>query len=1078
MNEKINYLQKIKLKKIAIPVAMFFMLLSSLWGEKATAAEATMPPDVHKSLIGIQQRVITGLVTDSLGTALAGVSVTVKDKASIGTTTDLNGRYSLEVPNNAVISFSLIGYEPQEISLSQSNEINVKLVESVNTLDDFVVVGFGKQKRTDMIGSVVSVKPSELKIPSSNLTTALAGRVAGMIAYQRSGEPGMDNADFFIRGVTTFGYKVDPLILIDNVEVTTTDLARLQVDDIESFSIMKDATATAIYGARGANGVILVTTKQGKEGPAKLNLRLENSISSPTRNVELADPITYMKLHNEAVLTRNPLGATPYSFEKIDNTVIGSGDMRYPTTDWQAEMLKDITMNQRANLSVTGGGKVSQYFVSGAFSRDNGVLKVNGKSNFNNNVDLKTYTLRANVNINLTNSTQLWVRLNGSFDDYVGPINGGQQVYRDIMRTNPVMFAPYYPNGDRYPYINHILFGNSEDRGSQLYLNPYADMVKGYKEYSRSMMLAQLELRQDLSKITEGLSFRAMANTTRNSYFDVSRQYSPFFYSYQGLGVNGPNDYIYNLINEDSGTEYLNYVEGPKTVSSLFYMESALNYNRTFNSKHNLSGLMVFIVRNKLQGNAGNLLLSLPFRNVGLSGRTTYSYDSRYFAEFNFGYNGSERFHKSHRFGFFPSVGLAWSVSNEKFWEPIKGTVSNLRLRGTYGLVGNDAIGGDAERFFYLSNVNMNAADRGAAFGTDRNYNLNGIVLTRYANPDISWETSKKYNLAIELGLFNKTNIQVDIFKERRTNILMPRTSIPSSMGLAAGISANIGEASGQGLDASLDHTQSFTNGSWLQARVNFTYATSKYEVYEEPQYKEPWLYRAGYPLSINRGFIAERLFLDDEDVQNSPVQNFGEVRGGDIKYVDVNNDGQITNLDRVPLGYPTIPEVIYGFGFSYGIKSFDASIFFQGSARSSFWIDPSATAPFVSYSYYSGENSGRLMQNQLLQAYADSHWSESNQDIYALWPRLSDNYVNNNLQSSTWFMREGTFLRLKQAEIGYSLPKKIIERVKLGKVRFYASGTNLLSWSKFKLWDIEMAGNGLGYPVQRVFNFGVQLAY
>lgn len=1023
-----------------------------------------------------QERVsVSGVITDASQTPLEGVTVRVKDLPSLVTGSDASGRFNLSVPPGSTLVFTLIGFVTVEHAASQE-PIQVVLEQDVSELEGVVVVAYGTQKKTEMVGAVTSVNPAELKIPSSNLTTALAGRVAGMIAYQRSGEPGMDNADFFIRGVTTFGYKVDPLILIDNVEVTTTDLARLQVDDIASFSIMKDATATAIYGARGANGVILVTTKEGAEGPAKVNFRIENSFSAPTRQVELADPITYMKLHNEAVLTRDPLGVLPYSYEKIDNTEVGSGSLLYPATDWQSALLKDYTINQRANLSVSGGGKVAQYFVSGAFSRDNGILKVDGKNNFNNNVDLKTYTLRGNININLTNSTELLVRLNGSFDDYIGPINGGQQVYHDIMRTNPVLFAPYYPPGDRYRYLNHVMFGNAT--GSQLYLNPYADMVKGYKEYSRTMMLAQLELRQDLSMITEGLTFRTMANTTRNSYFDVSRNYNPFYYTYQGLGSNGPNDFIYNLVNEDTGTEYLNYSEGDKTVGSLFYMESALNYRRTFNDKHSLSGLMVFIVRNSLQGNSGSLQLSLPFRNVGLSGRATYAYDNRYFAEFNFGYNGSERFHESHRYGFFPSVGLAWSVSNEKFWEPWKPVVSNLRIRGTYGLVGNDAIGSPSDRFFYLSNVDMQNAARGAAFGTDRGYRHNGIYLSRYANNNISWETSYKSNLALEIGLFNKTNVQIDAFKERRTDILMTRASIPTTMGLAAGIAANIGEASGKGVDASVDHTQSFSNGSWLQSRVNFTYATSKYEVYEEPQYDEPWLYRTGYPLSVNRGFIAERLFLDDEDVRNSPTQHYGEVRGGDLKYVDVNGDGQITDLDRVPIGYPTTPEINYGFGFSYGIKDFDASIFFQGSARSSFWINPAATAPFVSYSYYAGENAGRVMQNQLLKVYADSYWSESNQDIYALWPRLSETLVTNNMQTSTWFMRDGTFLRLKQAEIGYSLPDRLIQRIQLSKLRVYLSGTNLVSWSKFKLWDVEMAGNGLGYPVQRVYNFGVQLSF
>lgn len=1019
-----------------------------------------------------QEKQVRGIVKEAeTNEPLPGVTILIENSTR-GVTTDLDGTFELRANTSDKLIFSFLGLESQTVEVGNKTFFEISLRPQASELEEITVVGFGKQKKESVVASISTVKPSDLKVPSSNLTTALSGRLAGMISYQRSGEPGMDNADFFIRGVTTFGYKVDPLILIDNVEVTTTDMARLQVDDIESFSIMKDASATAIYGARGANGVILITTKAGVEGPAKVSVRVENAISSPARKVELADPITYMKLHNEAVITRDPLGVTPYSYQKIDNTIVGSGSLSYPSTDWQELLMKNQTMNQRVNLSVRGGGKVAQYFVSGAFNKDNGILNVDKRANFNNNVNLKTYSLRGNIDINLTKTTEMSVRLNGSFDDYIGPRNGGTQVYNDIMRTNPVLFPPYYPAGSRYQYINHIMFGNAS--GSKLYLNPYAEMMRGYKEYSRAMMLAQLEMRQDLKSITEGLNFRIMLNTTRNSYFDLTRQYNPFYYSYQGVGSKGPDDYLYYLINEDNGTEYLNYSEGDKSVSSVFYLESAIDYNRTFNDKHTVSGLLVYIMRSQLNGNAGSLELSLPFRNVGVSGRTTYAYDRRYFVEFNFGLNGSERFHKSQRFGFFPSFGLAWTISNEAFWEPMKDVVSNFRIRGTYGLVGNDAIGGPADRFFYLSNVNMQDGARAAYFGTDHSYGHNGISIQRYPNEDITWETSYKSNLAIEMGLFEKTNIQVDLFKEKRKNILMGRSNIPTSMGLSSGVSANVGEASGKGIDLSIDHSQAFQNGSWLQSRINFTYATSKYDVYEEPQYKEPWLYRVGYPIRVNRGLIAERLFIDDQDVSNSPTQHFGEVRGGDIKYMDVNKDGQITDLDRVPIGYPTTPEINYGFGFSYGIKNLDLSVFFQGSARSSFWIDPSITAPFVERT----GSDGLVTQTQLLKAYADDHWSESNQNIYALWPRLSETLINNNLQTSTWFMRDGSFLRFKQLEVGYSLPDKLSKKIKMSNFRLYASGTNLMVWSKFKLWDVEMAGNGLGYPIQRVYNLGIQLSF
>ncbi|MBE8721236.1 TonB-dependent receptor [Sphingobacterium pedocola] len=1019
----------------------------------------------RKKVVAAVSREIKGTVSDTTG-YLPGVSIVVKGKPGIGTTSDVNGQYILDVPDEEdVLVFSRVGFISQEVSVKGKSTIDVTLKASDNILDDVVVVAFGTQKRTDMIGSVTSIKPSDLKVPSSNLTTALAGRAAGVIAYQRSGEPGADNADFFVRGVTTFGYKTTPLILIDGIELSTTDLARLQPDDIASFSIMKDATSTALYGARGANGVILVTTKQGAVGRASLSLRLENSISAPTQNIELADPITYMKMANESILTRDPLGQTLYSDDKIENTVNGANPYIYPANDWREIMFKDYTNNQRVNLNVSGGGGVARYFVSGSFNRDNGIMKVDRRNNFNNNIDLKSYSLRSNITIDLTKTTEMLVRLSGTFDDYVGPIDGGADMYRKVMRSNPVLFPAYYPMDDDHQYVKHIMFGNFRKGDVAGYINPYADMTKGYKDYQRSLMLAQLELKQDLKAFTEGLSFRVMMNTNRSSYFGISRFYNPFFYELSAYDRIA-DQYSIKPINENTATEYLGYREDNRDISSVFYMESMLNYNRTFGNKHNLSGLLVYIMRSNSNANAADLQLSLPFRNLGLSGRTTYAYDNRYFAEFNFGYNGSERFHESKRFGFFPSFGVAWSVSNEKFFEPLKNTFTNLRLRATYGLIGNDAIGSPQDRFFYLSNVNMNNEDRAAIFGNGvTNHRLPGVSLSRYANSDITWETAAKRNIALELGLFNKVNIIAEYFEEYRKNILMTRASIPTTMGFAAPIMANVGEASGRGVDASVDYSHSFANGLWLSARGNFTYATGRYEVYEEPQYLESYRYRAGQQISQQYGYIAERLFTDDAEAENSPKQNFGEYGGGDIKYLDVNSDGQITSADMVPIGNPTTPQIVYGFGFSAGFKGFDASAFFQGLANESFWIDAAATSPFNN-------------ETQVMQAYADSYWSEDKRDIYALWPRLSPNINNNNNQRSTWFMRDGSFLRLKQVEVGYTLPEKWSTRLYMSNLRIYVNGTNLLNLSSFDLWDPEMGGNGLGYPLQRVFNFGLNMKF
>ena len=1018
------------------------------------------------------QRKFTGKVISEDGETLPGAAVRIVGSTR-GVTTDLDGSFSIDVQENDKLEISYLGMQNQIVLVKGKNNQVITLKNQVSELDEVTVVAFAKQKKESVIASVSTIKPSELKVPSSNLTTALAGRMSGIISYQRSGEPGQDNADFFVRGVTTFGTgKANPLILIDGVELTSEDLSRLNTDDIASFSIMKDANATALYGARGANGVILVTTKEGAEGKAKLSIRFENSFSSAVDDIDLADPITYMKMQNEAVATRNPKGVLPYTNEKIANTERNLNPYVYPAVDWKKMMFKDVTSNQRINLNISGGGKVARYYVAAAMNLDNGILNVDKRNNFNNNIKLKKYLLRSNINLNITKTTEMVVRLHGTFDDYTGPIAGGTGLYNMVMKTNPVLFPAYFAPDQANSHTQHILFGNYQEAAA--YINPYAEMVKGYKDYSKTLVLAQMELKQDLEFITKGLSARALFNATRYSYFDVSRYYNPFYYSI-GSYDKASNSYILNSLNAEKGTEYLNYSEGGKDVYSTTYFEAAMQYNRTFSDKHAVSGLLVFTARENLKGNSGSLQLSLPYRNLGLAGRLTYAFDSRYFAEFNFGYNGSERFAKNERFGFFPSAGFGYIISNEKFFEPLKKVITKLKLKGTYGIVGNDQIGADTDRFFYLSEVNLNDGGRGMNFGTDFNWNKNGVSIKRYEDPFITWERSYKQNYGIELGLIDRLELQVDYFRENRKNILQARQDIPSTMGLQATPQSNIGEAFGSGFEIGLDYSQSFSKNLWLSVRGNFTYASSKFNVYEEPAYADtPWRRKTGQKISQSFGYIAERLFVDNEDVKNSPKQNFGEYGAGDIKYKDINMDGKIDEQDAVPIGYPTTPEIIYGAGFSLGYKNFDFSMFFQGSARSSFWINPYAISPFIDTDAQDGFTS----QNALLKVISDSYWSESNRDTHAFWPRLSNYALSNNTQTSTWWMRNGAFLRLKTLEVGYTLPNKWVRAAHMQMVRLYFSGSNLLCFSNFKLWDPEMAGNGLGYPVQRVLNLGINVSF
>jgi TonB-linked SusC/RagA family outer membrane protein len=1046
------------------------------------------------SAAAVAQRTIKGAVMDSNNDPIPGVLVSIKGTA-LGTMTDADGMYTLalnsSIGNDAVIIFSLLGYIPTEEKIGSRTTINARLLSDEKNIEDVVVVAFGQQKKESVIGSITTISPKSLKVPSSNLTTSFQGRMAGMISYQTSGEPGADNASFFIRGITTFGDgRADPLILIDNIELSATDLARINPDDIESFSILKDATATSLYGSRGANGVILVKTKSGQKGKAKLSIRVENSFSMPTQELELADPITYMKLYNEAVLTRDPLRPEIYSQEKIDNTLQpGSNPYIYPATNWREEMLKDYTTTQRASLSVNGGGDVATYYISGTWAIDRGNFKVDEMNTFNNNINLQKVGIRANVDISLTSSTRLKVSTSASFDDYIGPPlasvtstnTGGSRMYEMVMHANPVLFPAKYPKPDEWSYMNHTLFGNSEVDG-RLYLNPYAELVRGYQEYSRSNMLASIELKQDLDFLTEGLSIRALFNTSRMSYYSLQRKFNPFYYTLSSWDKYA-NVYSLRPLNVESGTEYLDFGYGGENLQFNTYVESAMSYDRTFGD-HGVSGLLVGTLRNILNPFRGNsagvvdLQSSLPERNVSFSGRFTYSYAARYFAEFNFGYNGSERFSENHRFGFFPSAGAGWLVSSEPFFEPLSGVFSKLKLRYSYGLIGNDQIGN--ARFLYLSNVSFNG--NSVMFGTsptgsDR-YSNSTVSISRYANDQITWETSKKSNYAMELSLYD-VDIVAEYYTEHREGILMKRTNIPQTMGLWADVYANLGEAKAKGIDISLDYNKVFNANFWMQARATFTYAHSEYLKYADYDYQnEWWKYHTGYPIKQRWGYIAEGLFVDDADVANSPVQQFGAYMAGDIKYRDVNGDGQITDLDQVPIGYPTSPEINYGFGPSFGFYNFDLSFFFSGVARTSFFISYSEMSPFVS-----GSSSGMRENNQLAQFIVDSYWSETNKNTYAVWPRLSPEVVDNNSQYNTWFMRDGTFLRLKQMEFGYTLPEKLVSRAGMTSARFYISATNLLVFSKFKLWDPEMrssgdVSNGTSYPLQRVVNLGVNLSF
>ena len=1019
------------------------------------------------STILAQGHLISGTVVDANGVPLPGVTVLEKDTSN-GVVSGLDGNYILTTSSsNIELVFSYLGFDTKTIEIQGKRYMDVILEENIESLEEVQVVAFQKQKKNSVIGSINTIKPSELKQPTSNLTASFAGRLAGVISYQRSGEPGADNAEFFVRGITSFGTSNSPLILIDGLEVSNDDLAKIEPDNIASFSIMKDATATSLYGARGANGVILVTTKEGVKGKAKVSFRYEVAHSSPSQTSDFLNGVEYMELYNRALRLRNPSAPLAFSKNKIESTLRKLNPEIYPDVNWYNELFNDFTLNRKFNLNVNGGGDVAQYYLSASHNNDTGLLKVDPLNNFNNNIDINRSNLRANININLTKTTKISVKFNSQFERYNGPREDAEKIFEKVIEANPVNFPKYYTfDEDSALKFNHTLFGNKGNGG---YPNPYAEMVKGYKNRFTSTILSQIQIEQDLDFLTEGLSFRALAAIKSYSRTENKRSFTPFYYGVLETETNfGIENELYQI---QEGTEYLNENQTDNKVESNYYYEFVTQYDRLFKSKHQIGGLLVFNFSEALNTISGDsYLANLPSRNMGLSGRATYGYDDRYFGELNFGFNGSEKFAEDYRFGFFPSAGLGWILSNENFFSKRLPFISLFKLKYTYGLVGNDNIASRDDRFFYLSDVNLNEGGRGYSWGYDYGNNSNGYNINRYSNPNVTWEVAEKTNYGIELELFGELMIQLDYFTENRNKIYESRPVFPDTAGLTTVVSSNTGKVKSNGFDIALDYNKSFSNDFFITGRGTLTYATNEVVVRNEPQYEYEYLSAVGYHTNQQRGYIAERLFIDQADIDSSPEQ-FNGLSGsqntympGDIKYKDVNKDGRINELDRVPIGNPDVPEIIYGFGASMNYKNFDFSFFFQGAAKSSFFIKPDKIAPFINE-----RNALRIVTN--------NNWTENNPDPYAFWPRLSTEIIENNNHDSTWWQKKGDFIRLKNIEFGYTLPRTIFSSNSVN-TRMYLTGLNLLSFSDFNLWDIEMAGNGLGYPPQRVFNIGLQINF
>ena len=1020
------------------------------------------------------KRKISGRVTDIKGEPLIGVNVTVDGDAN-GSITNMDGLYEIFVTKKSVVlKFTYIGFKTSEIRTNASTNIyDVTLEEQVNELEETVIVGYGTQRKISNIGAQSSMKMEDIKTPSASLTTTLAGRLAGVVAVQRTGEPGKDAADIWIRGISTPNTS-SPLVLVDGVERSFNDI---DPEDIESLTTLKDASATAVYGVRGANGVILIKTKPGKVGKPTVSADYYESFTRFTKMVDLADGITYMNAANEAM--RNDGIATKYTEDQIRNTIAGKDPYLYPNVDWLKEIFNDWGHNRRVNVNVRGGSEKVAYYASVSYFNETGMTVTDKNINtYDSKMKYSRYNFTTNLNIDVTPTTKVEIGAQGYLGEGNYPAISSADLYNAAMSISPVEYPKmFFVNGEAY------VPGTSTNNN---FNNPYSQATRrGYDNLTKNQIYSNLRVTQNLDMLTKGLKLTAMYAFDVYNEIHVHQDRAESTYNF--LDTSVPYDMngqpILQRIYEGSNVlSYKQETSGNKKT----YLEASLNYDRTFNDDHRVSALFLFNQQSKLLYPKGTLEDAIPYRMMGIAGRATYSWKDRYFAEFNIGYNGAENFSPKHRFGTFPAFGVGWVVSNEKFWQPLSKAVSFLKIRYTDGKVGNSEV--SDRRFMYLDQMKENG-DYGYKFGP------NGTKWAGYETVnmavDLIWEESRKQDLGIDLKLFNDDlSIVFDLFKERRENILLKREhSMPSFLGYNTSAPyGNIGIIENKGFDGTIEYNKRI-NKDWVIAlRGNVTFNKDKWIQGELPEQKYEWMNQYGHNINGVKGYVAEGLFTQTEiddmarweslSAANKAItpkpfaSQFGTVKAGDIKYKDLNNDGQIDAYDQTYISRGDVPTTVYGFGFTVGWKDLSVGMMFQGVAGAERVLNGSSINPFNG-----GGGSGNLYSN------IDDRWTEENPDQNAFYPRLSYGSETtssiNNFQKSTWWVRNMNFLRLKTLQLSYNLPKPWVNKVHLKNAAVYVMGTNLFTLSRFKLWDPELnTDNGASYPNTTSYSVGINFTF
>lgn len=1005
-----------------------------------------------------QGKATKGKITNPQGEPMPGVTVLIKGTTN-GTTTSADGEYTLDnVPQNAILQFSFIGMKTQEVELKGRSVINVILEEESIGIEEVVAVGYGAQKKVSIIGSVTTIEPKKLITSNANLSSSFAGQLSGVLAVQRSGEPGSDQSDFWIRGVSTFNANSQKaMVLVDGVE---RDMNNVDPMDIESFSILKDATATAVYGVRGANGVILINTKKGKTGAPKIQVQLEQSMNAPVQLPKYIDGVKYMEIYNEAC--RNSGVAEKFSQARIDKTRSGEDPDLYPNVDWMDEVFQNFATNEKVNLNVSGGSDKIRYYVSGAYLHENGILKTEEMEDKKSKLKFDRFNFRSNIDIDLSKTTLFKLNLGGYYKEKGGPGYDVSDIFMATLAATPIGYPKIYSDGS-YAHLN----------GGQM--SPWmASTHSGYSMNTENQIESTIALEQKLDFITKGLSAKGLFSfDAYNNQVTVLRK-NPTTYYATGRDADGEL-----ILKPEEGTDYVSLASETNTSSRGTYIEAQVNYQKTIANLHNISALLLYNQSGSKYTPAYSEVGSLPYRTNGLAGRLTYSFADRYFAEGNFGYNGSENFAPGKKYGFFPSVAVGWLISQEGFYSAnFSKYVNKLKIKASYGLVGNDQISA-SRRFGYLTILTTGL--NGYSWGSDGKYTWGGIGVSEYGDSKMTWEQAKKANFGIEAGFLNMIDLNVDYYQEYRSDIYMRMNSVPASTGISNLPYGNLGEMSNRGVDVSLIVNKKINKDVFLSVNGSFTYAHNKIEKMDEPESKYAYQNQTGKRYGQIFGLLADGLYTtsdfnaDGTLKSGIPVPSYmNQVFPGDIKYIDYNNDKVINDYDKVAIGYSENPEIVYGIGASIQYRNFDMGFLFQGVAHTSLMLGDDNSG--ISSFFFPAQSSG--IQGNIL-SNIDDRWTADNprQDVF--WPRLSTNGINkNNNQPSTWWLRDASFCRLKNVEVGYKIDAL---KHKISLMRVYLRGSNLLTWSKdFKnLWDPELASpNGMKYPSNKVVTLGLEVNF